>query len=99
MKAQSWIFTVRYWEEGRSLDIDRWAVVGPGRASTVEAALHLASLPEEVRAQIRANSTVREFVDGLLDSDKTGYYVHEVAHKPHRSWVVCIGPIHAVLGD
>ena len=68
MKAQSWIFTVRYWEEGRSLDIDRWAVVGPGRASTVEAALHLASLPEEVRAQIRANSTVREFVDGLLDS-------------------------------
>lgn len=104
MKARNWIFSVRYWErqQGPISPIERWAVVGPARASTVEAALHLASVPEHERTEIRSHTIVREFVEGRLDPDKTGYYVHELrgddAPFPRdSSWCVCIGPVHEVI--
>lgn len=101
MKAQDWIFSVRYWTHRPEFPpvVDRWAVVGPGRASTVEAALHLAKVPEEIRAEIRADTIVRDFVDGKLDRDKTGYYLQndDIVADRQSSWLVCIGPVHEVL--
>jgi hypothetical protein len=92
MKAQDWIVSVRY---GTSLrDSCRRAVVGPARASTVEAALHLAGVPEAVRAEIRAHQVVRDFVDAKLDPERTGYYA---SRGDAASWVVCIGSVHEVL--
>ena len=95
MKVQDWIFSVRYAPDGVR-DFCRRAVVGPARASTVEAALHLAEVPEAIRAEIRSDQIVRDFVEGRLDPERTGYYV------PHpmlasSSWLVCIGPVHEVL--
>jgi hypothetical protein len=101
MNAQSWIFSVRYWSprQGKSPDVDRWAVVGPARASTVDAALQLADVPEYGRAEIRAHAVVRDFVENKLDADKTGYYVQsEASRDPSTpSWLVCIGSVHEVL--
>lgn len=93
----SWMFSVRYAPEGVR-DFKRRAVVGPACASTVEAALHLAKVPEEVRAQIRAEQTVRDFIDGRLDADGHGYYVPKPLHTASE-WLVCIGPVHEVLPD
>lgn len=95
MKVQDWIFSVRYAAEGERTS-RRYAIVGPGRASTVEAVLHLAQIPEPVRAEIRANETVRKFVDGLLDPDRYGYYT-ECPVATASSWFVCIGSVHEVL--
>lgn len=105
MKAQNWIFSIRYCPPqlgGPLPAIDRWAVVGPARASTVEAALHLAKVPEELRAGIRANEVVRAFIDGKLDPAKSGYYVdsaprREESWRAHASWTICIGSVHEVL--
>lgn len=93
MKAQSWIFSIRYAAGSRR------AVVGPARSSTVEAALHLAGVPEEVRVEIRADATVRLFVEGALDFGASGYHTHNLVRAPTitRSWSVCIGSVHAVL--
>jgi len=95
VKVQDWIFTVRYAPDGER-DFRRRAVVGPARASTVEAALHLAGVPEAVRAEVRADETVCKFIDGLLDPDRTGYYVPNPLPSS-SSWFVCIGAIHEVL--
>ena len=92
---QNWIISVRYAAEGVR-DFRRRAVVGPACASTVEAALHLAEVPEAVRADIRAQQTVRDFVDGRLDPDGTGYYVPKPMPAASE-WLVCIGPVHAVI--
>jgi hypothetical protein len=93
VKVQDWIFSVRY---GTSIrDSCRRAVVGPARASTVEAALHLAGVPEAMRAEIRAHQVVRDFVDAKLDPEHTGYYVSSL--PGWSSWVVCIGPVHEVM--
>src|SRR5947209_8451277 len=73
MKSQDWIFSVRY-RRPDERELRRWAVVGPARASTVEAALHLADVPETARLKIRADEVVRKFVEGLLDPEATGYY-------------------------
>lgn len=109
MKAQDWIFTVRYWQEQQAPlpAIDRHAVVGPARSSTVEAALHLAKMPEDLRVEVRTSAVVRDFVEGRLDPNKTGYYVQRntaaerdltlTALEEQRSWVVCIGSVHEVL--
>ncbi|HSX22868.1 MAG TPA: hypothetical protein VLE97_08865 [Gaiellaceae bacterium] len=100
MKDLIWLFSVRYWQPkpDRWPDLDRWAVVGPARASTVEAALHLAGMPEELRAEIRSHATVRDFVEGKLDRSKTGYYVQPPVREDKSSpWLVCIGPVHEVL--
>lgn len=98
---QLWIFSVRYWtpQADKRPHVDRWAVVGHGRASTVEAALHLAQVPEELRAEIRGHATVRDFVEGKLDPDRTGYYVEPPTREDKSSpwWLVCIGPVHGVL--
>lgn len=95
---KDWIFSVRYWEPRlhKAPAVYRWAVVGPGRSSTVEAALHLAKVPEEIRAEIRANAVVRDFVEGRLDPDRTGYHVPSDPKSP-SGWLVCIGPVHEVL--
>jgi len=95
-QGQAWIFSVRYHTEDVERALHRWAVVGPARASTVEAALHLASMPEAVRAEIRADQTVRDFVDGRLDPNRTGYYVPS-PYPTASSWLVCIGPVHEVI--
>lgn len=100
MKVQNWIFTVRYWQQQGPLpSIDRWAVVGPARASTVEAALHLANVPEEARVEIRGHAVVRDFVDDRLDPDKNGYYVDGASTilQGPSAWVVCIGSVHEVF--
>lgn len=104
MKVQGWIFTVRYVRfvsPGDRSPHDRHAVVGPARSSTVEAALHLAEAPENVRAQIRGCDVVREFVEGRLDPDRSGYYVsggdRDTGDGTSESWCVCIGSVHEVL--
>lgn len=89
-----WIFSIRYAPDGVR-DFCRRAIVGPAHSSTVEAALHLAGVPEAVRAEIRADATVRMFVEGALDPEESGYYA------PHpfpmvRPWIVCIGSVHEV---
>ena len=98
MQVQDWIFSVRYGREGERV-LNRCAIVGPTRASTVEAALHLAKLPEAVRAEIRADETVRKFIDGLLDPEATGYYAP--GPFPTTSpWYVCIGSVQEIIkGD
>ena len=99
MKAQAWIFSVRYASPGARLSSDRRAVVGPARSSTVEAALHLAGAPEHVRVQIRGCDVVRDFVEGRLDPEQSGYYTHNPAREDFSdSWAVCIGSVHEVLG-
>jgi len=95
VKVQDWIFSVRYAPEGVR-DFRRSAVVGPARVSTVEAALHLANMPESVRAEIRADETVRKFVDGMLDPDMSGYYA-SCPVATASSWFICIGSVHEVL--
>ena len=95
MKVQDWIFTVRYAPDGER-DFRRRAVVGPACASTVEAALHLAEVPEAVRAEIRAEQTVRDFVEGKLDYEHYGYYMPNPMPSS-SSWLVYIGPVHEVL--
>jgi hypothetical protein len=95
MRVQDWIFTVCYCPEGESA-LRRHPVVGPARASTVEAALHLAGVPEPVRAEIRADEVVRKFVEGRLDPQKHGYYTR-CPIGSSSGWVICIGSIQAVL--
>lgn len=94
MKVQDWIFSVRY-PTGHDT-VGRWAVVGPARASTVETALHLAELPEDIRAEIRACTVVRDFVNGQLDPDKSGYYTNNTPSSA-SAWCVCIGSVLEVL--
>ena len=90
MTRQDWVVSVRY-SHGDDRGVLRYAVVGPARASTVEAALHLTRMPEATRAEIRSNAIVRKFVNGQLDHEAAGYYA------PAPNWAVCIGPIQAVL--
>jgi hypothetical protein len=90
----NWIFSIRYAPEGVR-DFYRRAVVGPARLSTVEAALQWARLPEAVRAEIRADATVRLFVEGALSPEETGYYAPQ-PFPTSRSWIVCIGFVHEV---
>ena len=107
MKVHNWIFSVRYCppqSEGPLPPIQRWAVVGPARASTVEAALHLAKVPEEARTAIRTHEVVRDFIDGRLDPEKSGYYLDspprsEPSWRTQDHWTVCIGSVHEVLVD
>jgi hypothetical protein len=90
MKAQHWIFTIRYTK--------RCAVVGPARASTVEAALHLAKVPESVRAEIRSNEFVRRFVEGRVDPDSGGYTNCDIDRAPDVPfWDICVGSVQAIL--
>ena len=96
MKAQDWIFSFRDYGAGDKRLERRSAVVGPARASTVEAALHLAGVPEDVRAQVRGDETVRRFVDGLLDPDASGYYAPCPMGLGGR-WLVCIGSVQEVI--
>jgi len=101
-----WIFSVRYCPpqaEGSPLPaLNRWAVVGPARASTVEAALHFAKVPELYRVEIRGHQTVRDFVDDKLDPALHGYYVDSAVRREEDwrsfgSWTVGIGSVHQVL--
>lgn len=99
MKPQAWIFTVRFAPTGMS-KLHRHAVIGPCGSATVEAALHLAGVPEDLRQQIRSWDIVRNFVEGRLDPDKSGYYVTSVADDAaSASWAiyVCIGSVQEIL--
>jgi hypothetical protein len=87
MTVQDWIFSVRYAD-------NRQAVVGPARSSTVEAALHLAAVPEETRALIRGCLLVRDFVEGRLDPECGGCHFYA---SDEASWTICIGTVHEVL--
>lgn len=96
MKVQDWIVSVSC---GGLAGSDGWcrrAVVGPACASTVEAALHLAKVPQEMRAEIRSAAQVRAFVEGALDPDARGYIASSPVESPW-SWCVGIGPVHEVL--
>ncbi len=90
MKVQDWIFSVHFRGEDSYLT-RRFAIVGPARASTVEAALHQAGISEDVRLEIRTDATVRAFVEGRLDPKGRGYYTSS------SSWDICIGSVHEVL--
>lgn len=94
-KEQRWIFTVGCIVGKRWI---RSAVVGPARPSTVEAALHLSGMPEDVRLEIRADKLVRKFVEGGLSPESSGYYTDKGPFQPtSQTWTVCIGSVHAVL--
>lgn len=97
MKVRHWIFSVLYAADDAPAprDFGRRAVVGLARASTVEAALHLAGMPEELRSEVRLHQIVRDFVEGKLDPASSGYYVSQWSAT--TSWSVCIGPVHEVL--
>jgi hypothetical protein len=90
MKVQDWIFSVRY------MTGSRYAVVGPARFSTVETALHLAAMPEDVRASLRGCTLVRDFVEGRLDPERGGYHAYFGADD-RTSWTICIGSVQEVL--
>ena len=95
MSTQRWLVSIRYAPEGVR-DFQRRAVVGPACASTIEAALRLACVPETVCAEIRADGVVQKFVEGQLDFEGYGYYV-PCPMQTSSSWLVCIGPVHEVL--
>lgn len=94
-RRQTWIFSVRYRREGER-ELTRYAVAGPASASTVEAALHLAAMPESVRVEVRSDTTVRKFIDSLLDPSLSGYYA-PCPVPTSSDWIVCIGSIGEVL--
>lgn len=71
----------------------RVAIVGPARPSTVEKALHLAGAPEDLRAEIRADKTVRRFIEGALAPESNGYHIDPFG----VFWNVCIASIHEVI--
>ncbi len=97
MRRPTWIFSVRYLPtKGLLSGRHRWAVVGPARASTVEAVLHLAALPEDVQNEVRTCQVVRDFIEGKLDPEGAGRYYSNAGPS---SWVICIGPVHVVLAD
>lgn len=95
MREQLWVISVRYRPEG-ARDLRRCAVVGPARASTVEAVLHLAGIPEAMRAELRADALVRKFVEGALDPETSGYYA-PCPLVAAADWIVCVGSIQAVM--
>jgi hypothetical protein len=104
MRAQNWTFNVLHRADSRPRGA---TVVGPARASTVEAALHLAQVPETIRDQIRTCDVVRRFVDGQLDSDPVKRYYHDqqyedgsyvyVSEDQVPLWVVRIESVQEVL--
>lgn len=95
MKAQDWIFSIRFAAAGESR-MQRWAVVGPACLSTVEAALRSATVPPEVRAEIVADKTVVSFVAGVLNPESSGFFALGPP-RPMGSWEVCIGSVQEVL--
>jgi len=100
MHVKNWIFSVSYVPKG-TLGYFRRAVVGPASVSTVEAALQLVNVPEEVQAEIRLNPMVRQFIEGALSSEVSGHCATSsrfmVASQQTEVWLVCIGPVHEVL--
>jgi hypothetical protein len=77
-KAQNWAVTASYSAPGSRPgnrrhpapeDFGRRTVVGPAATSTVETVLDLLEVPEDVRAKIRANTVVQNFVEGMLVPD------------------------------
>lgn len=96
MSERPWFFSLRFWPSPDKPDMTRVAVVGPARSSTVEAALHLARAPEDLRAKIRSDATVRKFVEGALDPTSNGYYMHS-SMETTPEWIICIASVHEVI--
>lgn len=78
MKKQNWTVTMRYAAPGprpgnrrhpSPEDFSRRTLVGPAEIATIEAVFDLLEVPEGVRARIRANRVVRDFVEGVLVPD------------------------------
>lgn len=101
MKVQHWAITARYAPPGGRPgnrrhpppeDFRRRTIVGPATPATVEAALDLIGVPEGMRAKIRADLVVRNFVEGKLVPDHPyphhtmgGYYVN--SNTPDEQFV------------
>ena len=96
MSERAWFFSLRLWLDPGKPDITRVAVVGPARPSTVEAALHLARAPENLRAKIRSDTTVRKFIEDTLDPMSNGYYMHS-STGASPEWVICIVSVQEVI--
>jgi len=100
-KTPHWAVTARYAAPGgrpgnrrpaSPEDFRRRTVVGPAAASTVEAVFDLLEVPERFRTKIRANSVVKDFVEGKLVPDHPyphnmtgGCYVN--ANSPQEQFV------------
>lgn len=96
MIERAWFFSLRLWPEPEQPNMTRVAIVGPARASTVEAALHIAGAPEDLRTKIRADTTVRKFIEDTLDPAANGYYMHSSTGATPE-WVICIASVHEVI--
>ena len=96
MKVQhnNWAVTGRYAAPGSRPRhpgpeyFQRRTVVGSPAPSTVEAVLDLLKVPESVRVKIRADSVVKDFVEGKLVPDHPyphnmtgGHYIHSNTPK------------------
>lgn len=76
-------------------DFVRRTVVGPANAITVEALLDLLEVPESDRVRIRANSVVKNFVEGRLIPDQPyphhangGRYISDAPNAPLAEWSI-----------
>jgi hypothetical protein len=101
MKEHNWTVTVRYAGVPGSRpktrrhpspeDFLRRTVVGPASPLTVEAALALLDIPENVRVMIRAKDVVRDFVEGRLVPDQPYPHhtvgMHYVSNAPDAQLV------------
>lgn len=96
MKEERWIFTVHYWPDA-AFGQRRGTVVGPARVVTVDTALQLAGVPEDVRVEICAEEKVRAFAEGRLDVETDGFYIHPQHRDRSSPWAVCIGSVHEVI--
>jgi hypothetical protein len=85
----SWIITLA--AQGR-----RHTVVGPACAATVDMALRLAALSNDLNAELRAAPVVRNFVENKLDPDRI--YRRHGSGSPPWAWNLMIEVAHAVLG-
>lgn len=101
MKAQRWAVTARYAAPGGRPgnrrhpppdDFRRRTIVGPAASTTVEAIFDLLEIPEKFRAKIRADTVVKDFVEGKLVPDHAyphnmtgGCYVN--ANTPKEQFV------------
>ena len=104
MKVQNWAVSARYAAPGSRPgnrrhpapeDFLRRTVVGPADVLTIEAVLDLLEAPENVRATIRANRVVRDFVEGKLVPDQSYphhavgmHYVSDAPDAPLVEWSI-----------
>jgi hypothetical protein len=116
MSTQNWAVSARYAAPGGRPgnrrhpppdDFRRRTVVGPAVPATVEAVLDLLEVPEDVRVRIRANSVVRDFVEGKLVPDHPyphhmtgGHYVNNnTPDEQFVEWDLAFVFVTRLIGD